>query len=96
MFSNLSENHDFIELLLLGTDGCHLCEQAEAILHEANIESRCTLRQIDIAEEEQRWQDYAIRIPVLYHPKTKSSLDWVFTQDDVFAFLNKLASFDQQ
>ncbi len=61
-----------IRLLLFGTPGCHLCEQAEQILNDClanNLE--LTIEAIDIAEQEQWQEQYAIRIPVLYHLETK-------------------------
>ena len=76
-----------IELILLGTSGCHLCEQAELILsacEHVNIEN------IDIAEQEQWQEKYAIRIPVLYHPETKKELGWPFSQGQVQVFIKEL------
>jgi hypothetical protein len=81
-----------IRLLLLGTSGCHLCEQAEQIINDClpnNLE--LTIEIIDIAEQEQ-WQDqYAIRIPVLYHPESKNELGWAFDKTNVIQFINELA-----
>ena len=71
-------------LLLFGTSGCHLCEQAEQIINDClpnNFE--LTIETIDIAEQEQ----YVIRIPVLYHPETKKDLGWPFDQKLVKEFI---------
>lgn len=76
-----------IDLILLGTLGCHLCEEAELILssfEQINIEN------IDIAEQEQWQEKYAIRIPVLYHAETKNELGWPFDQQQVQVFVNSL------
>jgi hypothetical protein len=79
-----------MHLLLLGTAGCHLCEQAEDILRECLPDYQQMVETVDIAEQ-QHWQEhYAIRIPVLYHPATKKELAWPFEQADVQAFIHCL------
>ena len=45
---------------------------------------------IDIAEQEQ-WQDkYAIRIPVLYQPESQAELCWPFDINQLNQFLSEL------
>lgn len=78
-----------IRLLLLGTAGCHLCEQAEALL-AALPSAQVAVEQVDIAEAEQWQARYAIRIPVLYHPETTSELCWPFSQTDLSHFIEAL------
>jgi len=76
-----------VKLILLGTSGCHLCEEAELIMASCN---NVEIELIDIAEQEQ-WQDkYAIRIPVLYHVETESELGWPFTQEQAQDFIDAL------
>jgi hypothetical protein len=80
-----------IRLLLFGTAGCHLCEQAEQIINDCfpnNFE--LTIETIDIAEYEQWQEQYAIRIPVLYHPETTKDLGWPFNQTHIKEFINEL------
>lgn len=80
-----------IQLLLLGTSGCHLCEQAEQIIKDGlstNLE--LTVETIDIAGQEQWQGQYAVRIPVLYHPDTKKDLGWPFDQTHVKKFIKEL------
>ncbi|MDD5412112.1 MAG: glutaredoxin family protein [Methylobacter sp.] len=81
-----------MRLMLFGTSGCHLCEQAEYIINDCLPDGLdLIIEEIDIAEQEQ-WQDrYAIRIPVLYHPETKQELGWPFDQADVKEFIKSLA-----
>ncbi|MFZ2313455.1 MAG: glutaredoxin family protein [Methylobacter sp.] len=81
-----------IRLMLFGTSGCHLCEQAESIINDCLLDGLdLIIEDIDIAEQE-RWQDrYAIRIPVLYHAETKQELGWPFDQADVKEFIQSLA-----
>ena len=78
--------------MLFGTSGCHLCEQAESIIKDCLLDGLdLIIEEIDIAEQEQ-WQDrYAIRIPVLYHPETEQELGWPFDQADVKEFIQSLA-----
>lgn len=76
-----------ITLILLGTLGCHLCEEAELIL--AGCE-QISIESIDIAEQEQWQEKYAIKIPVLYHPETQKELGWPFTLVQIQTFINEL------
>lgn len=77
-----------MRLILLGTSGCHLCEQAEVIVKACvpgGVET------VDIAEQEQ-WQElYAVRIPVLYDPKTNQELGWPFDQAEVENFIGRIS-----
>lgn len=80
-----------IDLLLLGTAGCHLCEQAEAVIASYQVAGAALrIAHIDIAEAEQWQARYAVRIPVLYHPQTTSELCWPFGLDDVNHFIETL------
>lgn len=77
-------------LYLLGTLGCHLCEEAEIII-AACEQKYLNIKNIDIAEHEQWQEKYAIRIPVLYHPDTEKELGWPFTQEQVQKFIDTLS-----
>lgn len=77
-----------IKLILLGTSGCHLCEQAEQIMTACD---HVEIELIDIAEQEQWQEKYAIRIPVLYHSKTGNELGWPFDSQQVQVFLDSLS-----
>jgi Glutaredoxin-like domain (DUF836) len=72
-----------MRLMLFGTYGCHLCEQAEIIINDCVPGG---VEYVDIAEQEQWQEQYAVRIPVLYDPETKQELGWPFDQTDVQAF----------
>jgi len=75
-----------VKLILLGTSGCHLCEEAELIMSACkNVE----IELIDIAEQEQWQEKYAIRIPVLYHVDSKSELGWPFELQQVQQFIEQ-------
>ena len=74
------------KLILLGTSACHLCEQAEALLIDINI----AYQKIDIAEQEQWQERYAIKIPVLLNASHTQELCWPFTMDEVQIFIKDL------
>lgn len=79
------------KLILFGTLGCHLCEDAELILSACDL-NQCKVEHIDIADHEQWQEKYAIRIPVLYHPESKQELSWPFTELDVQTLIDKLSN----
>lgn len=80
-----------IRFILLGTAGCHLCEQAESIINDyAKKGAGISIESIDIAEFEVWQAQYATRIPVLYHPETETDLGWPFDRADVKAFIEVL------
>ncbi|MEQ1559982.1 MAG: glutaredoxin family protein [Methyloglobulus sp.] len=82
-----------MKCLLLGTSGCHLCEQAETIIDGVVVtETSLDIERIDIAEHTDWQVDYAVRIPVLLHEDTMQALDWPFTETDVFHFISNLKS----
>jgi thiol-disulfide isomerase/thioredoxin len=90
--SQIPVKNSFIKLLLLGTTGCHLCDDAEIIIAEAlnKCKVQVEVEKIDIAEQEQWQEQYAVRIPVLYHPESRSELGWPFNQDTLNEFINEL------
>jgi hypothetical protein len=75
-----------MRLLLLGTDGCHLCEDAQAILNENNI----IFDYVDIALIEEWQPQFAMLIPVLYHVESKRYLTWYFDSPALFSFIASL------
>ncbi len=80
-----------IRLLLLETTGCHLCEQALAIVNQCWQEDHdLFIENIDIADNEAWQSSYATRIPVLYHTETQKDLGWPFNLADVKAFIEAL------
>lgn len=70
-------------LTLFSTDGCHLCEQAWALLEQTGLSNSTVLE--DIINDERWLAAYAVRIPVLRHMDGRE-LDWPFTAADIIAF----------
>ena len=73
-----------MRLTLFGTSGCHLCEQAEIIVNACVWDG---VETVDIAEQEQWQEQYAVRIPVLYDSESGRELGWPFDQAEVKDFV---------
>jgi uncharacterized phosphosugar-binding protein len=71
------------KIQLYGTGYCHLCEEAESILHKAGI----VVVSIDIAEDDDMLEKYGVRIPVLRRVDNDAELDWPFDAVSVTQFL---------
>jgi len=79
-----------MSFVLFGTSGCHLCEEAEKLI--ATSFHKINLEMIDIAEQEQWYEKYAIKIPVLYHSESGRELCWPFSEIDVHEFIGTVKS----
>ena len=74
--------------ILYGTGECHLCEDAEAIIHPIQQRFGFMLQKIDIAETDTLISKYGTKIPVLYCRETTQSLEWPFDQSKLIHFIN--------
>jgi glutaredoxin len=56
-----------IELTLIGKPGCHLCDEAEAVVNEvlAEVAVQVSLTKLDILEDEELFARFSEEIPVL-------------------------------
>lgn len=72
------------DFTLLGTEHCHLCEEAENILHSAGL----AFEAIDIIDDDTLMEAYGSRIPVLRQMHTGHELNWPFNLTDVLAFIS--------
>lgn len=68
-------------VVLYHTDGCHLCEEAHAILIEAGLVEQLTLR--DIVDDAQLIERFQTSIPVVEF-STGQLLFWPFSLNDIF------------
>lgn len=75
------------DLILFGTEACHLCEEAEQLLRNAGL----GFAKKDIASGNELLQRYGIRIPVLLHRASGLELDWPFDALNLEGFLSKAA-----
>jgi glutaredoxin len=77
-------------LILYTTAGCHLCEDAEAILaycqrNRADI----SWQAVDIADDDALVQQYGLRIPVIKSVQTGAEIGWPFDAGQVMALKTK-------
>ncbi len=66
------------QLQLMGTSGCHLCDQTEALLLHCLDMSQVEVELIDIADSDDLMARYGVKIPVLRCPKSHQVLCWPF------------------
>ncbi|SBS31700.1 hypothetical protein MAQ5080_02042 [Marinomonas aquimarina] len=71
------------DLMLYGTLGCHLCEEAQAWLQ--HFFPALQLIHVDIAVDERLVEEFGLRIPVLSNGR--ESLDWPFQVAAVMALI---------
>ncbi|WNB76286.1 glutaredoxin family protein [Methylomonas koyamae] len=67
------------DFILYGTEGCHLCEEAEQIVRLAGLD----FDKQDIIEDEALQLRYGVKIPVLTHPSLGLELHWPFGPEQV-------------
>ncbi|GAB3272039.1 glutaredoxin family protein [Parahaliea aestuarii] len=79
------------ELELLGTGGCHLCEQAEEILKTLQ-RAGCPFRYrvVDIACDDALFERYGLLIPVLRGAAGEAR--WPFVEEEVLALTGEPAA----
>ena len=85
----------FPECQLLGTLGCHLCEQAESVLMPL-VECGLWVELVDIMDQLESITPYQGRIPVLRRVDTSDELDWPFELEQVVAFLGVVSHANRQ
>ena len=88
MHPNLDTQMNLTEpYILYGTSACHLCELAESLLLSLGEEGKCPqFVKVDIAESDELFERYGVRIPVLRNPDG-SELNWPFTAQELSLFL---------
>jgi hypothetical protein len=72
------------ELVLYGSLGCHLCEQAEELL----VSLRINFLKVEITDDEALMQAYGIHIPVLKQESSGKELFWPFDTEKVLNLFN--------
>lgn len=68
------------QLILYSTLGCHLCEQAKALMWPSLTAAGYRLEEVDISESEALMQRYQLSIPVVENPETGEELFWPFDE----------------
>lgn len=73
--------------ILYGTSACHLCELAEALLHQAQGAGLLAdFIKVDISDSDELMSRYGVRIPVLKR-RDGAELGWPFAAPELAAFL---------
>lgn len=78
-----------VQLELLGTTGCHLCEVAERMVRRIAPVLGFTLLYVDIADDDGLVDRYGMQIPVL---KTQDGreLGWPFAEEELIHWLEAI------
>lgn len=63
-----------MKVLLYGTEFCHLCEQAEALLLAVDVAAEY----VDIMNDDALLERYGMRIPVVCRTDSNAELGWPF------------------
>lgn len=74
-------------LVLFGTEACHLCEDAQALIVSVQPSLAVNVYLEDIAHSAQQVEDYGMRIPVLQHEASGDELDWPFDRTQLLQWL---------
>lgn len=82
-------HHSPYTISLFTTLGCHLCEDALAMLqyYQDQHAISFTIDLVEIANSEQLIEQYGVRIPVLKHSQTSHELSWPFSPEQLALFL---------
>lgn len=83
------------KLVLYSTVGCHLCEQAKALLIPLLGPEDC-VEEVDIADSDQLLERYGVRIPVLRNNENGNEIGWPFDGDQLQTFLATSAYLDSE
>ena len=75
------------QLLLYTTEGCHLCEQAQALVAPLLPTEEVRLIAVEISDSDELVERYGIRIPVLRFSDGPEELGWPFDEQAVSVFL---------
>ena len=75
------------QFILYGTLGCHLCDEAEAVLLPL-LSAECSIECIDISDSDQLIAQYGTLIPVLQRLRDGAELRWPFVSAQAHEFLS--------
>lgn len=80
-------------LNLYSTSGCHLCEEAEALLRPLLAGQALQLQIVEISDDADLFERYGLRIPVVAGHDSKGEwqeLGWPFDQAQAAVWLGQL------
>ncbi len=73
------------QLILYYQPVCHLCDEAESLLHASGLGG--SYQKVDIETDLELLKRYGIHVPVLMHSDTGQELFWPFDQAQLATFL---------
>jgi len=78
-----------LHIKLFTTLGCHLCDDAKAMLVYVQEQDviNFSIISVEISENETLMEKYGMRIPVLQHSITNKELGWPFDMEQLMFFL---------
>lgn len=76
-------------VVLYSTLGCHLCEQAKALILPLLDRTGFQLEEKDIGDSDELMKQYQLTIPVVRKTATGEELNWPFDADQLEAFLKR-------
>lgn len=79
-----------VYLDLMTTEGCHLCDEAVAVLQQVLVAGEAEVDLVDIVFDSELLERYAVRIPVLVERGSGRELDWPFDAQRLRQFLGEL------
>ncbi|MCX4029193.1 glutaredoxin family protein [Endozoicomonas sp. SM1973] len=74
-------------VILYTTTGCHLCDQALALLQPVAERYHFTITAQEIAFDPDLFDRYGIRIPVIALANQQAELGWPFTAEELDQFI---------
>ncbi len=74
------------QLILYYQPDCHLCDEAEALLHASGLGG--SYQKVDIESDLDLLKRYGIHVPVLMHGDSQQELFWPFDRLKLAAFLD--------
>ena len=77
-------------IIFYGTTACHLCEEAEELLREAQekVAFPMQIQKVDISESDDLMSRYGISIPVVFKEETGTEINWPFDFNGLVHFIS--------
>lgn len=77
-------------LYLYTTLGCHLCEECKSVLWPVLSAQNIQLKDMEIADDNDLFERYGLRIPVVRLDGAEEDLGWPFTSEDLLRYLSEI------
>ena len=78
------------KLKLYTTLGCHLCDNALALINDYNLHNTpLVIEEVEISESDVLIERYGIRIPVIQFSSGGNELGWPFDKNELELFIRE-------